>query len=360
MAKEKWLINPIDLDIFQRQILGIGLNESYVIKGCAGSGKTLLALHRINDIRLQAKAAGDDSPSFTMIVYTSTLRQFIRCAVPKLNVNLKQIVLYEPWDASPVDYVIVDEVQDFSQTELDIIQSAAKKSMMLYGDSHQQIYRTIKEENGEKMMSLEDIAKYFNLPTKELLKNYRLPKEVAGFASHLCKDNELESRCEKLTGNKPTVYEFQKWEDELDYIIQEIRTRNYTDVAILLPFNNGNKGKRNNFHRNVRTVRDYFVSKGFSHEAKLSDDSKSENELDFDSDLTKVMTFHSSKGLQFETVFIPFCDYPEHDDWFETRFRNPFYVAITRTCSNLYLTRSERLSPFVARIPNNKYTRIKR
>src|SRR5688572_25140620 len=115
MAKEKWLLDPSDLDEFQRQILNIGLNKSYVIKGCAGSGKTLLALHRVNDIRLQAKADGIGAPSFIMIVYTTTLRQFIRAAIPKLGVDLKQIVLYDPWDGNQVDHVIVDEVQDFAQ-----------------------------------------------------------------------------------------------------------------------------------------------------------------------------------------------------------------------------------------------------
>lgn len=356
MPKEKWLIDPSELDEFQREILNIGLDKSCVIKGCAGSGKTVLAIHRVNDIRLQALAEDPTAtPSFTMVVYTNSLREFIRCGVKQLEINLKQIVLYERWDGSEVDYIIVDEVQDFAKDEIDMFSSAARKSMMLYGDSQQQVYRGLKQGRGQEMLTIEQIADYLKLPMKELRVNHRLPKEVASFASHLCSDSDLENRCRKVGMQKPIVHTFKNWMAELDYIMKEINTRNYSDVAILLPFNLTNVAPSNNGHRNVQSVREYFNKRNFSHECKWTSDENSSNELDFDSDLPKIMNFHSSKGLQFETIFIPFCDYPNHDRWFREKYSNPFYVGVTRTCRNLYITHSERISPFLKGIPTHKY-----
>jgi superfamily I DNA/RNA helicase len=346
MPREKWLIDPGELDDFQKEVRELNIDASYVIKGCAGSGKTILALYRANDIRIQA-IANNKSASFTLIVFTKALRSFIRSGVQELEVDLRQVIHYEKWDGSEVDYIVVDEAQDFSKEKIDVFSSAKRKSIMLYGDTHQQLYNEV--------LSTEEIAKYMSLPEKELLKNYRLPKLIASFASHLTDDRDLENKCVKKGTEKPKLKRFNSWQDELDFIMNEIQTRNYTDVAILLPFNNKKKARLNNFHRNVESVKEYFDSKGFSHEFKLRNDDRDNMELDFDSDLPKVMPFHSSKGLQFETVFIPFCDCPSHDDWFITKYKKPLYVALTRTYRNLYLTHTDRLTPFFNGIPSTKY-----
>jgi superfamily I DNA and RNA helicase len=76
MAKEKWLIKLEEMDEFQRQILDLSIDDSYLIKGCAGSGKTILALRHAHNVKVQSKA--ENKPvSFTMLVYTKALRSFI-------------------------------------------------------------------------------------------------------------------------------------------------------------------------------------------------------------------------------------------------------------------------------------------
>lgn len=347
MPREKWLIDPGELDEFQRNVRGLGIDDSYIVKGCAGSGKTILALYRANDIRIQALAENKQA-SFTMLVYTKALRSFIRSGILELGIDIRQVVHYDQWDGSEVDYIVVDEVQDLDKEKIDIVTAAKRKSIMLYGDTQQQVY--------PDRLSTEEIATYLNLPEKELMQNYRLPKLIASFASHVGGDTELEKKCVKAGAEKPRIIKFGNWEDELDYIMNEIRTRNFTDTAILLPYNTKAKAPHRNGHRNVEAVKEYFDSKSFSHEYKMRDGENHDNwELDFDTELPKVMSFHSSKGLQFETVFIPFCDYPYHDNWFIERYQKPLYVGLTRTYRNLYLTHSEALTPFFKKIPPYKY-----
>jgi superfamily I DNA/RNA helicase len=352
MAKEKWLIDPGELDDFQREIRELSLSDSYVIKGCAGSGKTILALYRANDIRIEALAEDEKaSASFTMVVYTKALRSFIKSGIKELGLDLKQVVYYDQWDGSAVDYIVVDEAQDFNKEELDVFMGSMKKSIMLYGDTQQQIYKGLKTD----LLTIEEAATYLKLKQKELLKNYRLPKTIASFAGHLSTDMSLETKCIKAGIEKPKIKKFLTWQGELDYIISEINIRGYTDVAILLPFNEKTAARFNNFHRNIETVMEYLDTKGFRYEFKMHKNESDEMELDFDSDLPKIMTFHSCKGLQFEAVFIPFCDAPRHDAWYISGYKNPLYVALTRTYKHLYLTHSERLTPFFQTIPVTKY-----
>ncbi len=349
MAREKWLINLNEMDEFQRQILDLNIDDSYLIKGCAGSGKTILALRRAHNIKIQSIA--ENKPvSFTLLVYTKALRSFIKSGVIELELDLRQIVHHAVWDESAVDYIVVDEVQDFDQEKIDSVYNAALKSLMLYGDSQQQIY--------ENRMTTDEIVAYLSLPQRELLKNYRLPKSIASFASHVVNDTGLVSKCVKLGNEKPRIIQFASWQQELDFIMREIETRNLTDCAILLPYNTRNSAMQvvpRNVHRNVETVKEYLESKGFDHEYKMRDEDTDNWDLDFDSDLPKVMTWHSAKGLQFESVFIPFCDYPHHDDWFVSHFQKPFYVGLTRSYRHLYLTHTARLTPFLNGIRRDLY-----
>jgi superfamily I DNA/RNA helicase len=72
-------------------------------------------------------------------------------------------------------------------------------------------------------------------------------------------------------------------------------------------------------------------------------------DLNFNSDNPKLMTYHSSKGLQFEAVFLPECNCSDNDS------RNPLYVALTRTYQSLYIMHSGNLSSFFDSVPRNLY-----
>lgn len=352
MAREKWLVDPAEYDEFQREIAGLDINDSFIIKGCAGSGKTILALDRVNNIRIAAMAENEFAyPSFSLVVYTKALRSFIQSGALEKGISLDQVVHYAKWDKRQIDYLVIDEAQDFKSENIDTFLASKNKSIMLYGDSQQQLY--------PNTQSIEETVKKTGITSRELIMNYRLPKLIAEFAVHLADDKKLVSQCAKTGAEKPRIKKSKSWQEELDYIIKEINTRGYTDVAILLPFNIPTKAPKNNGHRNVQNVKDYFDLKSFRHQAKIREDENTDtNELDFDSDLPKVMTYHSAKGLQFETVFIPFCDCPNYYDFFTNNYKKPLYVALTRTYRNLYLTYTGYLTQLFDGIPVTSYEKI--
>jgi superfamily I DNA/RNA helicase len=79
-------------------------------------------------------------------------------------------------------------------------------------------------------------------------------------------------------------------------------------------------------------------------------DFESKDSLNFNSDNPKIMTYHSAKGLQFETVFLPMCTASD-----EERERKPLYVAMTRSYQDLYIMHSGNLSPFCRNVPVSLY-----
>jgi superfamily I DNA/RNA helicase len=95
----------------------------------------------------------------------------------------------------------------------------------------------------------------------------------------------------------------------------------------------------------VQFAKSYFDKKGFNVEAKINMNMN----IDFKSSNPKLLTYHSSKGLQFEAVFIPNCNVSDKED------RNPLYVAITRTYQYLFIMHSGDLSPFFNAAPKDLY-----
>ena len=73
--------------------------------------------------------------------------------------------------------------------------------------------------------------------------------------------------------------------------------------------------------------------------------------LDFTTNIPKLMTYHSAKGRQFETVFLPF-----YEGGTDKEARKALYVAMTRTYRFLYIMYSGgTLSQPLQNVPSYLY-----
>ncbi len=336
MSKESWYINESELDDYQIPIIQKKMSSSFIVKGCAGSGKTVLALWKAREI------VDSGLGSYYVIVYTKALRQFINDGVKEIGLSEGNVVHLHNWknklDKPEADFIIIDEVQDFTKEELTELQKAAKKALILFGDSAQQIYLGLKDG----LMTIEQIAHHTSLSMEQLVLNHRLPKKIARVAELICStDDVLEGRCTKEGPNKPFLVKTSSWESQLEFIKDTIEERGYTDVGILFQNN-----------KLVKAADEYFKKENFLVEAKyglsLSD---SKFSLNFHSENAKLMTYHSSKGLQFEAVFIPGCSMES----LPGGNTNPLYVAFTRTYQDLFVIYSNSVSELLNKIPLNLY-----
>lgn len=343
MAKRSFYVKDSELDDYQVKVINKKTDKSYIVKGCAGSGKSILALWKAKQIQDESKG------SYLYVVYTKALRQYMSDGIKQIGLRESNVANFDAcfywkrdengelergdWKKGIYDYIIVDEAQDFSEEDIKLLKTKCRKAFLIYGDTAQQLYRFLKRK---KTVSMEDIQYFTKYPVEQLVFNHRLPKKIARVAQYLNSENdELEERCTEEGLEKPKILKYPSKEEQFKAIATLIKNKGMEDVGILFRKND-----------DVDEAYDFFQKEGIEVEAKSY---RHKDELDFTSDNPKLMTYHSSKGLQFENVFIPECDVEGKDE------RNPLYVAITRTYRSLYIMYSDNLSSYFDDVPEDLY-----
>lgn len=338
--KKDWMIKESELDGGQTDILNAVLDKSCIVSGCAGSGKSILALIKAQRIQ---KERGDD---YQIIVFTKALCHYMNSGRKQLGLN-KTFTYHWNWKnklgCPKSDYIIVDEIQDFTIDEIKEFISATRKQFFFYGDTAQSIYEEYKDT-----IAVDDIRLYIeearNSKFWELYKNYRLPLPVAKLSHYIGVDLPpfVSSTYKSLENEIPRIIKYDSFKEQLNAIHKIIQSQNLSDVAILLPHG-----------ESVKVTYDYLNSLGGSYELRYNDRENwknSEDTLNFDSSNPKIMTYHSAKGLQFETVFLPLLENYREEE------RKALYVAVTRTYKYLYMMWSGNEKPnFLSKIPNDLY-----
>ena len=330
--KKDWMIKESELDDYQYRILYDTLAKSCIVSGSAGSGKSVLALIKAKRIQ---EEVGDD---YQIIVYTKSLCHYMNSGRIELGLT-KPFYYHWNWCSNKrcpkSDYVIVDEIQDFTIEEIKEFISSANKNFFFFGDTAQSIYEKFKncipvDKIGTTVLSARTAKKF------ELYYNYRLPIPVARFVQYVGYELPplVEDKYLSKETSKPVILRCDTRQKQHEAIKRIIETNNLDDVAILLP-----KGKI------AEEV--YSALSGLGLNCQIRKDG-----FDFESSSPKIMTYHSSKGLQFETVIIPYAE-----DFGRTfgSDRKALYVAMTRTYRNLYVLYSGSMHAILSDIPQNLF-----
>ncbi|MBO7689021.1 MAG: ATP-binding domain-containing protein, partial [Kiritimatiellae bacterium] len=318
------------------------LDKSMLIAGCAGSGKSVIALHKAMKIR---ESSGD----VILIAFTKSLNRYM--AAGRTDNGLGNRFFYHwQWkhEGRPkADYIIVDEIQDFTRSEIEEFIAAANKSFFFFGDTAQSIYGEIRPGT----LTVEEISDLTGLKILHLYNNYRLPKPVAqitqayvGVDVNPYEEAVYQSKeCER-----PRFLAYESVEKQADAIVGLINKNKWRNVGILLPSN-----------RAVYEMFEYLRERHLLCECKYSAEqmngnqaapSTSTDSLNFRSESPKLMTYHSAKGLQFETVILPMFSEAK-----SKAARKALYVAMTRTYRNLYVMYTGSLGAPSSAVPTHLY-----
>lgn len=332
------MIIESELDEDQIKVLNAVNDKSCIVSGCAGSGKSVLAL--IKAQRIQREKGNN----YQIIVFTKALCKYMNAGRKELKLNNE--FDYHWWwknrkGCPSSDYVIVDEIQDFSEDEIKDFIDATKKNFFFFGDTAQSIYEGLKDT-----VKVEDINYVMGTRAKtfELYRNYRLPKTVAKVVQYVGVDLDgfdIDTYRSKESA-MPRFVRYNSFEEQIEAISRLVKGGSVDDVGILLPHNEA-----------VKDVHDLLKKKNINHELKYDDKidfRNSINNLDFTTDNPKVMTYHSAKGLQFGTVFLPGVDEKRDDSE-----RKALYVAMTRTYRNLFVMYSGSLPFPLSKVPSDLY-----
>ncbi|MBO7585951.1 MAG: AAA family ATPase [Bacteroidales bacterium] len=224
--------------------------------------------------------------------------------------------------------LILDESQDFSRMELQLLRKMSNR-MVVLADFDQQVYgKTV------------DASCFSDLPHRELNTIYRFGKEIARIAQPFSSSGiNLERKVTKR-GNTPAYKVVTTTLKELDVMCQIIKNKTVADgtMAILAP----KRDQLQDLSRKLSAKRiDHFFAEY---------NNRNLRDYDYDSKRPLLITALSAKGMEFDTVVLyQFNEYDVFGD-----INKMIYLSLTRTCGELYVIQTEKTCHSLKNLPGLK------
>ena len=360
-----WLIPLKDLTPEQQRAIRLNTEEHRIVFGAPGSGKTQIMIHRTAYLRVKEKIKSD---SIHLFVFTNVLEQYIRSALDILDIPTSSVSTIDSWCAqyhrdnigkiaygknvedrfgtirrSVLDKlrsnkgkgflyecVLVDEGQDLDKTCFEILTLIARH-VTVYMDPKQQIY-----EHGT-MESDTLLALGLRKRNMTLLDAFRCCPHIVHVASVFVQDNGerqqyiLQSRTAQVEKEIPLLYRAIDAEEERRRLIDIIRTRQLKGdrIGILFP----QKRQVAGFAMGMRSEGLQVETQDVSWTKKDKEDG-----LDFNTFKPKLLTYHSAKGLTFDTVLLPRLTTSSFPDISQEKLECLLFVGITRATKWVYMS----------------------
>ena len=233
-------------------------------------------------------------------------------------------------DAPIFDFIMVDEGQDLDAETFEVLDTIAAH-VTVCADNKQQIY----EDGSEDYEIIEGLG--LMKANNTLLEAFRCSPYIVDLAAELVDipDEATALVNQARTSNEgretPLLYVASDFEDERENLIDIVRTRSMRgeNVAILLPKN-----------KQVYGFAKGLSEAGLDVELSLRRPKKgsSDKQLDFNSDRPKLMTYHSAKGLTFDTVILPRLDAGSFNNLTDERVQKLLFVGVTRATQWVYMS----------------------
>ena len=365
----RWLPGENELEGEQNGVLQKIWTESknLFISGFPGSGKSVCLLYAVKTIKDK-----DPNAKIIFVEFTHALIKMIKAALadPELakykdGVDVVTCKDFVRRYYGPYDFIIADEVQDISPDILQMMKNRAKR-VIVGGDVNQSIFSFL--TGRDKPASVSELIEILNPEKSDLTIIHRLNKYIIhAIHSFLPNMNILAGKPSMLKKHLPPyVCKYPSKEAEVENIMKEAEAaRNGGKfVGILLPshdnieefiniylrklnkptfdfinnrvFNKPDYGRLNQ-HLNNHGIRLQSVTNGFGSFIERDD-------------CITICTYHSAKGLDFESLFLPFCN--RHIDSADDAVL--FMVAMTRCRDQLYISFTSEMNRFISTFYNDR------
>jgi len=360
-----WMIREDQLDPDQKDFINSESRKTgnIWIKGFAGSGKSVLLVHHLKDVLSRQPRA-----TVAVVVYTKSLIDMFKTGMKEVGLpaNIPVMTYYEfvEKNTSHFDFIVCDEVQDLPSRVLYAMKSRSGK-LIVAGDSNQSIY-DIDPKWRDAIVQPSQIGTIIGATAFQLQMIHRLTRSIINAVQKLIPGMDIWGARRDTTKIDVNIRLCEASDDkaEVKYVFEESQKGVAVgdSSVILFPTNNdiakfisqlllvlnkpawsnkvNNWGKPDygnlNNHLQTNSVKLQFIGSGYG---SLGDASLSKT--------TILMTYHSSKGLDFDNVFLPFLNNSLNIG--SNNSQTLFMVALTRSRKNLYLSYSGYTHNFVDR-----------
>ncbi len=345
-----WIVPENKLDPQQQDFIDkMNFEQKNIwIKGFPGSGKSVLLAYTIKKIKRQHSDA-----KIILVVFTRSLIAMFRAAFAEMGLSVSIVTFYEFMDSSQhYDYVLSDEVQDLVPSVLREMNKRADH-VIVCGDENQSIFESDPKYR-EATVKPYQISSLLSAENYELRIIHRLTRNIITVVERFLPNMHLFAAKTDSTkvDTQVRICEADSLKEEAQYILKQAKSAiNVGQTAgILVPtqeavlsfiskilesegkpqwkvtLNSWGKADYNdlNHHLSNHSIPLQYVGNGYGN---------------FDSESRKItlMTYHSSKGLDFDNVFLPGLSNSLFINRNETLSKTLFMVAMTRSRNNLYL-----------------------
>lgn len=376
------------MDLEQEQ-LARSLGDGHrVIHGVAGSGKTMILAYRCLHLAEQM------SQPILVLCYNVTLSAMLRQKLDAAGVSHKVIIRNihkwcsdvlkkyriprpssnefpgeELWNeivrrvlegveagkipAGRFGAVLVDEGHDFNpewyKLVVKMVDPATDSLLVLYDDA-QSIY----DRKQTKKFSFKSVGVKAQGRTRILKINYRNTQEILNIAYEFAREwlSPTEEEDEDVPvlvkpetagrhGPQPRLIELPSFRHEVDYLAEQVRHCHekgtaWNDIGIIY---------RSKFM--AEEISSYFSERQIP--VEWLNRNRGSRDYQPNQDSIKLVTMHSSKGLEFPMVFIPGLGYMPNQKGTPEAEARLLYVAMTRATDHLMMTGHSK-SEFVERL----------
>lgn len=394
-----WLVSLADLDEQQKYIAALRPEESYIVEGCAGSGKSVLAMIKFNQLCQNGKRPiyATMMRGLTDSIITEILNskdEGIIQARTYVHVTTQRKIGYSdhgkpwyyvsksigthyhlpcihPYDKYPLsgDALVFDECQDLSYSDFCKIasQKGIYNPICWYGDDDQQLCDNLGDgyESNGKHVRIGEIHETCFPPEErhkryKLVNNYRISRNVAKFIDEFQKMIPEERGMLALSArgkrtDRPYLCGYESHSKRLDSVAEIIKNRNWHErtghrTAVFV-------GGTNQKVEEVYKALSQMFGRGDIQRRHGTTAADGYDWMTADPDAAVVVSSPiSSKGCQFDSVFI-LADMFGRDNGCNLTAKelNAMHVAMTRSCGDLFVFYVGTMPPVFDQIPMELY-----
>lgn len=367
-----WMIPYERLDTAQKSFVDNYTAGNSWLVGYAGSGKSILLVHLLKRLKDESDK-NRRGQSFAVVVFTRALGDLFKTGFSELGITgvpiMTQFELRK--NNNHYDYIFCDEIQDLSEETLSLIRSRARH-VIAAGDTNQSIFskdlmtKTYTVQGDRPVMVLSASKKELNII-------YRLTQSIIEAVKRLMPNMSRNWTAKEDLTKVDVQIELRKaisTEKECSFVYEDAKNccSKKERTAILMPrheqilfFVNkvlANQGKRPwmvetddwgkplyssmNRHLEREGIPIMYIGNSYG---SLADAQRQDKII--------LMTYSSSKGLDFENVYMPFAVQGLFITQDAALDRTTFMVAMTRSSHYLTISYTGTPSAYVKAFEDN-------